>query len=211
MTPRQIVEAFINSPITLQMIIDSIKGDNKHLEHYWALSIENEQISINYEYFGHDTHIPNKFIDKKFIPLHSHVGIDVSPDVIKSLKYDLSRWIRDEVNIKENRLHGSSYPSKEDLICFIWDKHEVFGVCSLYNGYVKISFYNPTSLSDKELESALKEIFEWDAKLTNMIGKDISPEKALDMVKDQLNLWRDNENLNLLCSEPHSSHLIIPL
>jgi len=212
MTPKHIIEALINSPKTLERIIESLTGANNHLEHYWALNVNDEKVEMFYEYYGYSTHIPNKFIDGNLIPLHSHVSLDISPELMSLIKFDLSKMIRHELSPKQNKLHGSSYPSKEDLMKFIWDEHKIFGVCSLYNGYAKISFYEPTALGEEKLKKALKELFDWDNSLTKLAEEEIIIEdRIIETMKHHLNMWKENENLFSLLKEPYSAHLIVPL
>ncbi len=211
MKPEDIIDALVNSPECIQQIINSLTGLDKDLEHYWGLNIKNRIAKIHYEYFGNPVSIPNKFIDKSFIPLHSHVGFYIPPEIMNEIKSELSKETRDEIDTKNNKIHGSSYPSKEDLMTFIMSEHFIFGVCSLYNGYAKISFYEPTSLDGDSLTKLLEEIFDLDNKIMKQCEKETTLGKAIELTKEKLNLWKESEVLSILGREPHSAHLIIPL
>lgn len=209
MSPQEVIDALANSPDAIQIIMDGMMGKDKHLEHYFGLKIKNGTVKVCYEYFGHKDHIPNKFVDRKLIALHSHVGIEVPANIMSYFKCNFRQ--SDEFDFEENLLHGTSNPSKEDIFRFILDGHTVWGVCSLYTGYARISFYDPTILSMNDLREILDALTDSDNTITEQTKKETTEEKAIELIKAQLDLWRGDGALKTLMSPPYSAHLIIPL
>lgn len=209
MSPQEVIDALVNSPDAIQIIMDGMTGKDKYLEHYFGLKIKNGTAKVCYEYFGHKDHVPNRFVDRKLIALHSHVGIKVPANIMSYFKHNFQG--HDEFDFGESLLHGTSNPSKEDIFRFILDGHTVWGVCSLYTGYARISFYDPTILSMDDLREVLDALVDTDEAVMEQTKKETTEEKAIELITTQLELWQDNEALKTLSSPPYAAHLILPL
>lgn len=200
----------MNTPEALETIVETLLNDD-YFEHYWGLSIENEKIKIHYEYFGYPTHIPHKFMDKKLIPLHSHVGIKVPEVFTKPIKKRLGDIIKDELDMERNRLSGTTNPSHYDLFGFILQGYECFGICSRYTNFVKFSFYDPTKLNEKDLKNVLDEIVSEFENTTSIVDSDPSVEDVVMAVHSNFVMWKESKKLKVLLNEPFAAHLFIPI
>lgn len=211
MTPKQIIKALKDTPEVLQILIDCLHKEGNLLEHYWALSIENDKVKIHYEYYGKEDHIPNKYIHKNLIPLHSHNGMRYPPELNEIFEKETSEWIGDEIDLKNNNIHGTTKPSWQDLVSFIWDNFGSFGICSLYNNYFKISFYDPTQLSEKDLRCLLDALYEHDKKVLRALDKDDNTvEDVIALLEEQFKMWEDIDCLKRFSNGPYAAHLIVP-
>jgi hypothetical protein len=114
-------------------------------------------------------------------------------------------------------LTGSSHPSWHDILSFIWEGHTVFGVCALLNGYVKISFYDPTILSETDLRCILDTIIDNDMKIDILSRKkdgldDIElMQEIIALITEQLEMWQEVKCLYEFDHEPYAAHLIVPI
>jgi len=212
LSPKELVCALINTPEVIEQILETLQGEHSELEHYWGLSMENNKVKIHYEYFGEPDHIPNKFMDKTLIPLHNHVPLKIPDFLAKMLNTELSKWSKDELDMRKNMICGSTNASWDDLACFIWDDIEIFGICSLYNNYLKFSFYNPTGLNDKELYCILDAAYNYKKEVDAYVeGEDYSLESIINSIKKQYTMWHEIPCLKKFNREPYTSHLIIPI
>jgi hypothetical protein len=209
LTPAEMIKALTNSPDTLKIIMDSILEDD-FMEHYWALNEKDGKIEVCYEYFGHKDHVPVKYMSKNLIPLHSHVGLLIPHELVMEIETNLSDLLKDEWDKDRRNISGTTNPSHHDIISFVLHGFEIFGICSRYKDFVKFSFYDPTTLKEKDFRNALNEIIDEYEKTINL-GEDASMEDIVKAIRSHTIMWNESKSLQILKSEPYAAHMIIPI
>ena len=211
MTPAKIIEALSKSPDAINIILHGVLTDYDR-EHYWALSIEDEKIKVHYEYFGHRNFVPHEFIDRRLIPLHSHVPLNVPEVFLKEIKKKISHILEEELDAERRTISGTTNPSHHDLMGFILHGFTSFGIVSKYKDFVKVSFYDPTILQENDLRDILTTVINLYEKTDALVDDEsTSMDDIIDAIKRNVEIWNYDKKLQILCNEPYAAHLFIPI
>jgi hypothetical protein len=203
METKDFLDAIMASTDTLNAIKDGILGENRFVEHYYALDIQDGKALLNYEYYGSADKIPPKFIDSGLLCIHTHPSIQAPNSIIKRMK---RYGFFGSALIGGNLISGTSKPSFGDMIFFAWMGSEIFGIASQYSNGIQLSAYKPDAMEGDGLVDTLKALSDAD-EMFDVGRRRITPSYVIKLMVAQEKKWTEDETLIKLMQPPVSSHL----